>query len=312
MADAKLLESTNDGRRVRRETKRAPLDPARIEYEPSGEGDLLHLIGFVLQSWRSISAAVLLAAGVTLVFTTMVLKRTYRATAILRPTPRSELQSRVSGTIAALGGLGSVTSLMGAGSDEAQEYMTILTSFIFNTTLVNQHHLSAQLSKPGLGSNDPRWRAYRRLMRRFSCEYSVRTGNLTLYYEDSSQSSAEQILSYYIEDLRERLRAREVQDASVAIDSMKQEARVSSDALMQTQLYELIAKQTQRLKLAQVQADFAFRVLEPPIASDKPYRPRVLIDVALAGLVAFSVASMVAIVRGLRASQPETRVGVSP
>ncbi|MGO9452560.1 MAG: hypothetical protein ACLQDV_16205 [Candidatus Binataceae bacterium] len=306
MPDPKPLDSSSEARRVRREAKHAPVDPARVVYK--GEGtDLQRLLSFILDAWRSVSAAVLLAVGMTLVLTTLVLQKTYRATGILRPTSKSELQGRVSGTMGGLiGNLGSVSSLMGGlGSEEAQEYMTILKSFAFNTALVERHHLGAQLSKPGFGSGDPRWRAYMRLMKRFSCEYSTRAGNLTLYFEDSSESSAERVLGFYIDDLRERLRGREVQDATAAIDSLKQEARVSSDALLQTQLYELIAKQTQQLKLAQVEADFAFRVLEPPMGPDKPYRPRVLVDVILAGLAAFAIASTAAIVTGLHSSRPE-------
>jgi hypothetical protein len=37
----------------------------------------------------------------------------------------------------------------------------------------------------------------------------------------------------------------------------------------------------QRKKMAQVEADFAFRVLDPPAASDKYYRPTVLLDCLL-------------------------------
>src|SRR5262249_28304080 len=132
---------------------------------------------------------------------------------------------------------------------------------------------------------DPKWRAYKKMQHRFSCEYSIKTGNVTVYFKARTPAEAERILGYYVEDLREKLRSREVQSAGAAIESMKAEARVTSDALLQAQLYELIAKQMQQLRLAQVEADFAFTVLEPPAAPDKPYSPNVLLWSAIAGFL---------------------------
>jgi hypothetical protein len=43
--------------------------------------------------------------------------------------------------------------------------------------------------------------------------------------------------------------------------------------------------------MAEVEADFAFRVLDPPAASDRPYRPVVLLDSALVGILTILVLS---------------------
>src|SRR5262249_12461961 len=156
--------------------------------------------------------------------------------------------------------------------------------------LVERYHLD-DMYKPIwlplptiLRSKDPRWRAYRRMKKAFSCYYSNQTGNISLYFEAKSPERAQRILGYYVNDLREKLRNQEVQNAESAINSMKAEARTTSDALLQSQLYELIAKQMQQLKLAEVEADFAFSVLEPPIAPDRAYSPSVPLDSALVGV----------------------------
>jgi hypothetical protein len=69
-----------------------------------------------------------------------------------------------------------------------------------------------------------------------------------------------------------------ISGAAAAIESMDAEANMTPDAVLPSELYELVAKQVQRMKMAQVEADFAFRVLDPPAASDKPYRPSVLLN----------------------------------
>jgi len=227
------------------------------------------------------------------------MQKYYRAMAILRPIPKAATAGRIAGMFGVgTTGLGPLAGLMGGavgpGADEAEEYMTILQSFAFNVALIEHHHLSPKLFEPislpilsRLEYQDPRWRAYKKMQKWFSCEYSTKTGNVSLYFKAKTPAEAENILEYYIDDLREKLRYREVQSASAAIDSLKTEARVTPDALLQTQLYELIAKQMQQLRLAQVEADFAFTVLEPPASPDKPYSPKIFLYTLISGFLAF-------------------------
>ena len=133
--------------------------------------------------------------------------------------------------------------------------MPILTSFAFTNDLVKKHQLKDQLlaeEKISLANlkEDPDWVVYRILKRRFECRFAQSTGNLTLYYQDQKRSEAERILGFYIDDLREKLRYRQVRDATAAVASLQEEAKASSDALLQNQLYELIATQIQRQKLS--------------------------------------------------------------
>jgi hypothetical protein len=185
-------------------------------------------------------------------------------------------------------------SLGGGGSNDAEEYLAILRGFQFNTDVIEHHHLAGKVLSPpnrllqvlGLqASKDPRWKIYRILKKRFDCEYSIKTGNITLNFIALNRGDAEQILNYYIGDLRDLLRSREVTIASSAIDSLKEEASRTPDSLLRSELYELIAKQVQRKKMAQVEAEFAFRILDPPAASDKPYSPNVLLDCSIIGFL---------------------------
>lgn len=307
MADHPKLaaEKIEDPPRLARELRAAPEPPAAARNYADDEIDLLPYLLSLKSRWRMIALASAAAMAFTLVVTVLLVHETYRAKAILRPQPKAAMQNRLSGLLGGFGGsLGGAASLLGGGpgSDEAQEYMTIVNSFAFNVAMVDRHDLGKVLCKGGdswlsreFGDSDPRWRAYHILEKRFFCDYSIKTGNITLYYQARSPAEAERVLGYYVNDLREKLRGREVQEATAAIDSMKGAARVTSDSLLQQQLYELIAKQMQQLKLAQVQADFAFTVLEPPIASDKPYTPKVALDTILAALLALFASCIVAI-----------------
>lgn len=275
--------------------------------------DLQPYLAAIIHRWRTIAAVAFAAAFATWLATTFVLSKWYRAAAIIRPISTSAVEGRMSGFLSGAGGglgggLSGLAASLGGGSDSAaEEYTAILKGFQFNVTLAERHHLTQELLKPGILSHllpaskpkDLRWAAYRALKKRLTCEYSLKTGNITLYFEEKNRADAERILGYYINDLRDLLRGREIRDTSSAIDSLETEAASTPDALLRGELYELVARQVERKKTAQVEADFAFRVLDPPAASDWQYRPWVLLDCTLAALLALVLSAMwVAIPRG--------------
>lgn len=277
----------------------APEDQ-RLSLQPDGDiADLLPYAELLREFWRIIAIMVVVAVVVTGVFTKFVETRTYQATAILKPLSASDMQSQLAGSAGAFGLSGTLMSFFGASGDDAQEYIAILKSFAFNDELVKRHNLKEELLREArdpfggeVKPKNPRWFTYRIMKSRFSCESSIKTGLLTLTFEDPSRMRAEQILGYYIDDLRDKLRQRRIHDAAAAVESLRSEAAAANDDLLRTQLYELMAKQIQQERLAQVQADFAFQVIEPPAAEDRPYRPKVLLDCAIAAIVALIMAYM--------------------
>jgi hypothetical protein len=275
---------------------------ARWRYEDDDTVDLTPYILKLRERWRTIASAAVTAAAVTAVVMGFVLPKWYRATAVIRPISTPAVESRISGFLGGLGGgfgggLGGLAASLGAGGDsDAEEYIAILQGFQFNVSLAEHYRLSAELLKPGLlgflhasKPKDLNWAMYRVLKKRLDYDYSIKTGNITLSFEARDRRDAEKILGYYIHDLRDLLREREISGASSAIASLEAEAKVTPDAVLRSELYELVAKQVQRMKMAQVEADFAFRVLDPPAASDKPHSPWVLADCMLAAFLALIV-----------------------
>ena len=140
------------------------------------------------------------------------------------------------------------------------------------------------------------------------CDYSPKTGNITLFFEDRDRGRAAAILSYYIDDLRIKLRSQKTHETTAAIDSIRSAAIATPDSLLRANLYELLARQVEQLQLAQVQADFAFAVLEPSTAPDLAYSPKVLFDTIAAAFVAFFATSAGLIARdlGLKRRMPNS------
>jgi LPS O-antigen subunit length determinant protein (WzzB/FepE family) len=275
---------------------------SKLSQEPQldwGYIDISHYLPRLREGWWLIATVAMVVVITTALIDEFLVTKWYRSQAVLRPIATSAVESRISGLLGGLGGgltgLGGLAASVGGGSSDADEYLAIMNGFAFNLALAQRHQLSAELlaSLPWyrrladyLNPGDSQWEIYRILQDRFESYYSQNQGNIALHFTARSTDDAKRILGYYIDDLRDLLRSREVTVASEAIESLRAEALSTSDPVLRSELYSLEAKQLQRKKMAQIEPDFAFRVLDPPATPDKKYSPKVTFDCAIAGLLA--------------------------
>jgi hypothetical protein len=196
------------------------------------------------------------------------------------------ITSQIAGVASALlgggdmGGVGqSLSGLAGKGQDhDPDEVMAMMRSYAFTVDLAKQYKLIPRLLKePAYKSDDIhlQWRFYRLMKKRFTCDYDYRTDLINMYFVDPDPLFAQQVLGYYVESLRNQLRNQEVGSTAVAITSLEEEAGRSADPLLRDQLYLLVADQIQNQKMAQMDASYSFRVIEPAITPDEKYWPSV-------------------------------------
>jgi hypothetical protein len=261
----------------------------------------------LLRHGMLIALVTVLAVVGTFIYTKWFATKWYRATAVIAPVPEGAVENRVEGGIGSLGVGGMSSFLLASGTDaQAQEYMTILRSFAFNTDLALHHDLVSDLLGDDADDRPKTERALRMrlfdiLGGRFSVDYSIQGQNLSVHFLERDPLVAQEILQYYLDDLRALRRQEAIRSASAAIASLEKEAKQTGDSLLSQQLYGLVARQVQRQKLAEVESDFAFRVLDPPISPDKPYWPRARVNCFIALLAAPSLMGMVIVIYSLAA-----------
>jgi hypothetical protein len=256
---------------------------------------LLYYVDLLRSRWLLIAS---LTIGIGLgygLYTKFLTVKWYRAQAIVTPvSPEAGLSMGSGGASQMVDGLGGgIASILQGGSTDtvtlAERDTAIMNSYAFTTDLVNKYHLEHNIV--GVRSkNAPtvtKWSVHTMITDRFSTEYDYRSGNLTLYFLDPSPDQAQRVLGYYLDSLRDKLRNEEVQAGASAAASLEEEVRKSSDALLQTQLYELMARQIQREKIAEVQSDFAFKVVEPPVVPDNYFEPKPRHNAVLASSITF-------------------------
>jgi hypothetical protein len=256
---------------------------------------LLYYVELLRSRWLLIAS---LTIGIGLgygLYTKFLTVKWFRAQAIVTPVPPDEglsLGTSAEGDmVSGLGG-GIASILTGGSADTvtlAERYTAIMNSYAFTTDLVNKYHLEHNI----IGVRSPnaptvtKWSMHMMIADRFNTEYDYKSGNLTLYFLDPSPAEAQRVLGFYLDSLRDKLRNEEVEAGASAAASLDEEVRKSSDALLQTQLYELMARQIQREKIAEVQSDFAFKVVEPPVVPDNYFEPKARHNAILAASITF-------------------------
>jgi uncharacterized protein involved in exopolysaccharide biosynthesis len=273
----------------------APVAGAHLTDAQYATLHLLYYVDLLRSRWVLI---VSLTLGIGLgygLYTKFLTVKWYRAQAIVTPVPPEEgLQMGTGGASDMMDGIGGgIASILGGGSADtatlAERYTAIMNSYAFTTDVVAKYHLEHNI----IGVRSPKaptvtkWSVHTMITDRFSTEYDFKSGNLTLYFLDPSPAEAQKILGYYLDNLRDKLRNEEVQAGASAAASLEEEVRKSSDALLQTQLYELMARQIQREKIAAVQSDFAFKVVEPPVVPDNYFAPKARHNATLASSITF-------------------------
>ena len=252
-------------------------------------------IATLISNWKLVALITFVVVAITFAVTKLMLTKWYRATAIIEPITEGGVEDRMQGGMGSVSG-SDVAALMGLGGSsdqQAQEYMTILQSFAFNTAVARDHNLvdhilshqsllASLLARPRTTRRQVDMDVYESMEDLFSVEYSIQAGNLSLHFLDEDPLVAEKILNHYVNDLRQLLRQEAIRSSSAALESLEKEAKTTPDPMMAQNLYALIAKQIQRQKLAEVSADFAFKILEPPVSSDRPFTPRARVNCFLA------------------------------
>lgn len=276
-----IIELSND----QQTAASTALANGRMHGPPAALSEAQHATVEMLRYWNLLWARKWLIMAVTIAmalgvgsYTRFCKVKLYRAEALVTPTAPGdggdELGLSPMGGVAGAGGLGMLLGFSGPGDNVviAERYMAIMRSYAFGTALAARYGLARRLAGARAASLTP-WRIHMLLNERFDFEYDYRSGNLTLYFIDPDPARAQMILGLYLQNLRDKLRNEAVQTAAAAAASLQEEVRRTPDELLQNQLYELMARQIERGKLAQVQANFAFKVIEPPVVPDHYYAP---------------------------------------
>ena len=289
-------------------------DEGLFEESAWDTGTGMHLYEYMLliRPWRFwIIGSTIMAVLLTFYITRFLMTQWYQGHVTLRPA--SQEGPSFSGGILGASGLGdlasSVGTSLGLGSApwDAQEDSAILTSYDFDLAIIDQLNLAERILPPRvtpdmrlferlrvhirslklkLGLNPySRWNLYLVFQDLLDVEFDDKAGNMDVYFLDPNPEMAVKVTRALIDSLRRKLRLRAIDYARKAISSLQDQVAHTSDALLITQLDQLMAQQLQQQVTAEVQSDFAFVVIQAPYAPGQISQPWMLIDCIIVGIL---------------------------
>lgn len=261
---------------------------------------------------------------------------TYKAEAILASASDSK-----SGGLAAMasqfGGLASLAgiSLGGGGTDGKATALAILQSRQFLNTFIEKHDLLVPLMAGAKWSEasdelllDPKiydvssktwlrevpvgksptpteWEAYKQFKTLINISESKDNGLVTLSITHLSPTIAKQWVDWLVIDLNASIKKESLDDTRRNIRYLEAQIENTSISDMQTVFYQLIEEQTKNLMLAQVQEEFAFKIIDPAVVPEEKAGPKRALICVLAVLLGGMLGVAIVLIRFAFAKKDE-------
>ncbi|WP_235075935.1 Wzz/FepE/Etk N-terminal domain-containing protein [Marinomonas profundimaris] len=241
---------------------------------------------------------------------------TYKAEAILASASDSK-----SGGLAAMasqfGGLASLAgiSLGGGGTDTKAIALATLKSRQFVNAFVHKYDLLVPLMagekwneaqdtllldpetynqeshkwvrevEPGKSPKPTDWEAYKEFSKLIAVSESKDNGLVTLSITHLSPTIAKQWVDWLVIDLNAWVKKKSLDETRSNIHYLETQVEKTKIADMQSVFYQLIEEQTKNLMLAEVQEEFAFKVIDPAVVPEEKAGPKRALICVLAVLL---------------------------
>ncbi len=108
----------------------------------------------------------------------------------------------------------------------------------------------------------------------FGVSKNQKLGVIDMSIEYPNPAVADKLLNDIITTLKNHMTAEAIRIAKKKNAILKKELLKTADPTIQQVLYKLIAKQMATLTTAKVSENFAFKIIDPPYASNKKYKPK--------------------------------------
>jgi LPS O-antigen subunit length determinant protein (WzzB/FepE family) len=277
------------------------------ERQVDQEFDIAEFFSIALTSWKMLLGTALvgaaIAAGISLIF-----RDTYRAEVVIAPV--SQKGASVSSALRGqLGGLASLAGIdLGGGDERKEESFATLASSGFARDFILSENLLPVLFAERWDAKNNRWRASRKpptvgdAVKLFTDDVRFisqdrKTGLVKVAVEWYSPDLAARWANHMVEMANERLRTEATRDAAQSIDYLNKELEKTNVVELRQAIYRLIEDQVSRAMLANVQRQYAFRVIDSAVPPEFRSRPKRVLFVVVGALLGLAAAWLVSFLR---------------
>ncbi|HEY3275334.1 MAG TPA: Wzz/FepE/Etk N-terminal domain-containing protein [Syntrophorhabdaceae bacterium] len=257
------------------------------------EISIFEYLKIIINNYRLILAIVIGFVALTIVYASFQTP-VYEARAVIEPIGKTTERSGI-GAIAQQFGLST------PASTNMAEIVNILRSNILKEDIIKKYNLVPIFLGPDkkarLSEEKKLSSAIMGLAGSLKIVPSPKDNAIELTMQFRDPKTAADILGYTMAELTDRMsrEARRVANTNKAY--IETQIDKTADPFIRTKLYSMIAQQIEIAMMAEVKENFAFKVIDPPKASDQKVKPKKRQMVMIAFIIALFVAVFTAFVK---------------
>ncbi|HHH44109.1 MAG TPA: hypothetical protein ENK49_08225 [Gammaproteobacteria bacterium] len=251
-----------------------------------------------------IAAGALLATVLALVMTPV-----YRAEIQVAPVTEKDASNRFAAQLGELGGLAALTGVNMEQGNRKNESIATLRSRRFTEQFIKDKTLLPVLFHDQWDAENERWdesdpediptledawKLFDRKIRRISEDRKTGLVLLTIEWTDPQQAA--QWANDLVHRVNELLRKKAVTESEKAIAYLREQRGKTSVVELQEVVNHLIESQMKEAILANITEEYAFRVIDPAVVPEEPFKPDMVLMVvsgALSGAVLGIIFAMI-------------------
>ncbi|MCG8611097.1 MAG: Wzz/FepE/Etk N-terminal domain-containing protein [Pseudomonadales bacterium] len=190
---------------------------------------------------------------------------------------------------APLGRLGELASLTGislATGENTATNIAMIQSRIFMMNFIDENNLVPILYEKIWDEENEEWllkdgqrppslqKAFKKFKALTEIIHDRKTGLITLNVRWYEPALAAEWANKIITKANAYLREKAINEAQESIEFLKKQINETNEIVLQNQMYALLQKELQTVKLASVRKDFAFNVIDPAIVPEVKHAPK--------------------------------------
>jgi len=231
----------------------------------------------------------------------LLVRPVYRAEAVLIPANIDEGGGAGASLAGRLGGLAALGGIdLGVASDRSVEALALLGSRTLAEDFIREKQLMPVLfakkwdqetSKWNVGALDDvptMWDAYEIFDKEVRhIQQDTKTGIVKLSIDWFDPAQAAEWAADIVKLVNAKMRNRSIHEAETSLVYLRRGLDETTVVAVKQALFRLVELESKKKMLASVNDEFAFRVIDPPVASDpsRPLKPNKLLYIALGGFV---------------------------
>ncbi|MEK6749107.1 MAG: Wzz/FepE/Etk N-terminal domain-containing protein [Pseudomonadota bacterium] len=272
---------------------------------PPQEDDEINLLDLwrVLVDAKWLIAALTLISSAVAVYMALTTPAVFRADAILAPADQDPKGGMMSSLAGQFGGLASLAGLdLGrGGANKSEEIIAVATSRQFTEAYIKEKNLLPVLfgerwnkaSGQWIGEKPPTmndaYELFNKSIRKIVTD--KKTGLTTLSIEWTDPKLAAEWANELVVRINANQKQEAIREAKQSIAYLERQLNETSNVEMRQIIYRVIETQTQRIMLANVRDQFAFKVIDPAVVPERKIKPKR----ALMGVLGFTIGVMLGI-----------------